>query len=449
MNRFGFSSTKKVTRPADHQRNAGPPSFFSATHNRISTIGGGFGEPNSNINFTPMQNQLGSMGGAVPSSLQVSGGKKFNFGSARPFSAKSSNRAVLDSARKSSIMASKLKFGVTPQHSRASYMQQNPVSTSRLSRSSMPGARGKDIRPLTDAAFHRECRAKMFEFLTVSDYPYEITQQALNKPSMAEITRIFEFLFSYFQPNVEIKNGPKTSIDVVVPKMLTDLNYPYQLKRSDLTSLSGGRQLGAVFDAICYLIDIISYTNNLDGSQFVKPLDFDDENESSNIRIQLFECALTEGDDIDESQLVELANNVFGTDEQLALLETDKADLEQQVKQQEEDIILLEDMPKRKLVRFDKLFLLPKILISKIVNLCRNMRKNFPVLINIWWRHPKKLQILLNFKQKLKMISLLREIFCEQLANSANERKSFSIHRKMCSSNIVSRVNVRRRSLRK
>lgn len=254
-------------------------------------------------------------------------------------------------------------FGMTPQQTRASFMN-NPASsalrrTSTSSRVSRGGNKG-DRPPLSDPSFHRNCQEKISGFLTSHNYPHQLTKQQLQRPSQADISRIFEFLFGFFAtdgaPPVEIRNGPTTSIDVVVPKMLAELCYPYQLKRSDLVSFSGGRQLGAIYEAVCYVIDIITYTCNVDSARFSRP---DEMDEFTDINSQLRAIASENleneenfmNDEEEENsrsiaQLRELANSFFGTPNKIEELKEAQGPLEARLKNLEKEISRLVELPK-------------------------------------------------------------------------------------------------------
>ncbi|KAI2801575.1 hypothetical protein RDWZM_006943 [Blomia tropicalis] len=352
MNRFGFSTKKP-----DYHENAKEKRQYSAISNRISSHGPQVPNPD----FTPTYgiqrktNKLFSNEKCVPMISSLSTGKKFtsrlpSLGS----TGRLSKGMMLNSERKSSA-SSKLKFGMTPQHSRASYMQQNAASTSRLSRASNVG-RNKDSRQLSDANFHRQCRDEILQFLM--EFDFSIPQNLL-RPSMNDISRIYQFLLSHFYPEINIETGNRVNnklnaIDVIVPKYLTELGYPYQLKRSDLISCSGGRQLGTILDSYCYIIEIIKYIGTesmLHRSDFESDIDFQEN------QIDTFLNNLVLNYDGDESyikndkdicrQVEDFVDKIYGTKAELDELETERSILLKKLEQLDDESARRDELPKK------------------------------------------------------------------------------------------------------
>ena len=133
--------------------------------------------------------------------------------------------------------------------------------------------------------------------------------------------------------------------------MLAELGYPYQLKRSDLVSFSGGRQLGAILESICFVIDVISYYNQVDVAGFNKQFE-QEEFTTTSVNNELTEIALEnvenqEIDDATNDKLKALAENFFGTQELIEQLEKDKESLEQNLIKLEEGIAKNVELPNK------------------------------------------------------------------------------------------------------
>lgn len=236
---------------------------------------------------------------------------------------------------------------MTPQHTRMSNV---PASASRLSRVSSSGRQFKDSRPLSDPTYHRECQEKLFVFLTENDYPNQLSKQSLARPSLSDISKIFEFLFSFFQPNITIRAGPETALDVVVPKMMESIGYMFPIKRSDLVSFCGGRQLGSVLAMLDFLVDIISYCQNLDINRLMKP-DFEmnelnDESNYNSVLPNLLDIALNFDENDFDEKLDELARSMFGTKEDVEHLLKEQESLEQKLSKLDTEITELVELPK-------------------------------------------------------------------------------------------------------
>lgn len=233
---------------------------------------------------------------------------------------------------------------MTPQQTRQSHV---PSSTSRISRVSSSGRQFKDNRPLSDPSYHRECQAKIFNFLTENDYPHQLTKQTLVRPSLSDVCKIFEYLLSFFIPDIMIRNGSDTSIDQVVPKTMASIGYMFPIKRSDLVSFSGGRQLGSVLAMLDFLVDAISYSKNLDINRLLKPdLDLNENEVDDNyVSSKLIEISLEfDTENIDE-RLANLSKEIFGTQEDVDQLQKKQENLEQTSSKLDEDLEVLQELP--------------------------------------------------------------------------------------------------------
>lgn len=231
----------------------------------------------------------------------------------------------------------------------------NPPSTLRLSRSSVGGHQFKDSRPLSDPSYQRDCQEKVFNYLSENDF--QINKQSLLKLSLSDVTRIFQFLFSFIDPNIEIRNGRDTSLDVVVPKMMAALGFPYTIKKSDLTSFSGSRHIGSVLSMFVFIIRYNSYNQNLNPDRYMSfeniessdPINF-------NIAPHLIDLLKSNfSSEIDEEtnqKLDELCAKFYGTQETIENMEKVLEENCQALVGLEEEISVLEELPKKKKVKF-------------------------------------------------------------------------------------------------
>ncbi|UXI19590.1 cysteine-rich venom protein 6-like [Sarcoptes scabiei] len=249
--------------------------------------------------------------------------------------------------------ASKL-FGMTPQSNRASFSQNGMASASRLSRSSITNRQVKENRVLSDPNYHRECQEKIVEFLTTNGYPNPITRQNLVRLSLSDASRIFQFLFSFFSEDIVIKNGPDTSLECVVTKMMPLFRYPYPIKKSDLVSFSGGRQLGSVLSMMDFLIDYINYTINCDisriiGRDFLTMMDDENDVDMNKVMPRLHDLACRP--DWEENKLqnfTELSEEFYGSEKEAEECKETVENLEKTLAKIDEDLAFFTELPKKK-----------------------------------------------------------------------------------------------------
>ncbi|KAH9418222.1 kinetochore-associated Ndc80 complex subunit ndc80 [Dermatophagoides pteronyssinus] len=266
-------------------------------------------------------------------------------------------------------------FGLTPQTKRTSYIPSSVVSSARLStasRSSVSSrySTSKDNRPLSDQNYHRECADKIVEFLNMNGYEPQLTRQNLLRLSLSEASRIFQFLFSFFNENIIIKSGAQTSLNIVVPKQMQLLGYPYSIKNSDLTSFSGGRQLGTVLSMFESLFVLASYLQNVDANRLIGSnyffwsedgeimFDNDDTVDMNKVLPRLHDLLPMLDWDIDEEKenhfkLIEqkekhlklLAEKLYGTQEQSKKLHDEIDELELSKQKLDQEISYLSELP--------------------------------------------------------------------------------------------------------
>lgn len=232
---------------------------------------------------------------------------------------------------------------------RSSFMN-NPASTSRLSRGST--ARKGENRLLSDPDYIRECQEKIYQFLKEHDFPIG-DRQALRRPSMSDIGKIFEFLFQTYIPNIEIKTGRDTSIDVIVPRCLAFLGYGQTLKKSDLTSCSGGRQMGAIFSALVYLIDLSSFTTYVVADNLIS-FPFDDEENMEDVQLKLAQLLIDQEEQMEEcsdeqsmADLEALAIKLYGSEQDLQAKELEGLELDAELVRVKKELECYLNLPKQ------------------------------------------------------------------------------------------------------
>jgi SMC interacting uncharacterized protein involved in chromosome segregation len=114
----------------------------------------------------------------------------------------------------------------------------------------------KDSRPLSESSYQRQCAGKVLDFLTnnpIGVYPHSISKTFGTRPTVKEISSVFEFLFACY--GIKAKMVP---MDVEVPKIMASLEYPFPVKKSDLVSFTSGRALGSVLGMLEWLVDSLN-----------------------------------------------------------------------------------------------------------------------------------------------------------------------------------------------
>lgn len=255
---------------------------------------------------------------------------------------------------------------MTPQTNRLSLLQ-SVSSTTRLSRASSlsgasrpsTGSRQKDNRMLSDPTYQRECQEMIVDFLTMNGYPGQITRQNLVRLSLSDASKIFQFLFNFYDENIIIRNGIDTSLDAVVPRMMPIFCYPYPIKKSDLVSFSGGRQLGSVLSMMEYLIDFITYYSNVEMSRIICVNNFgsyeeemDDEETNLNKLLPKNHDIVQQldWDNINENDklkcFTELLVDVYGSEEEVDILKQEVDNMQQKLTKIDEELTYNTELPK-------------------------------------------------------------------------------------------------------
>ncbi|KAH9522780.1 kinetochore-associated Ndc80 complex subunit ndc80 [Dermatophagoides farinae] len=286
--------------------------------------------------------------------------------------------------------STKLSFGMAsqtrPSGSSSLYTPNRVSSAIRLSssrKSSIASSRKSksiDNRHLTDQNYHRECADKIIDFLNINGFPIQLNRQNILRLSLSDASKIFKFLFSFFNENIAIKNGPQTALNQVVPKQMQLLGYPYLIKNSDLTSFIGGRQLGLVLSMLDFLIDAINYLINFDFNRLLGynsngfwsenetniKADMNDDDDAiymNKVLLRIYDLVSKfdwdNHDDVErfneenDNYFKLLAEKFYGTEEQLDKLRNDE--LQQKEEKLQQELSYLNELPTKLLELMDEI----------------------------------------------------------------------------------------------
>ncbi|OTF81464.1 hypothetical protein BLA29_003789 [Euroglyphus maynei] len=149
------------------------------------------------------------------------------------------------------------------------------------------------------------------------------------------------------------------------------LGYPYTIKNSDLTSFSGGRQLGTVLSILDSIIVLISYSQNIDVNRLIGrdyvflPNDGNiiaDNNNDDTVDmdkvlprihdlVPVLDWEIDDNDEFNgqkENHFKILAEQLYGTEEQTKQLRNDINDLEQTQEKLDEKLSHLSELPNKR-----------------------------------------------------------------------------------------------------
>ena len=242
-NRFGFSERKSDARLQQ----------FGYQGSKLSLEPNRFNEPMHASVQKPQQNhQNYSRPTAFSTARKPQNGPRYDFSQ----SALKPNNRQLSFGMGENLFASAKKMRTPKQSGHNFAMPKSVGQSARLSRYSTSGKSGKEnARNFSDKEFLQNAQEEILSFLREHEFEFADNRQ-VTQPSIAMVSRIFEFLFGFFGFEVTIKNGKdsKQCLDIVVPEMVAELNYPFALKKSDFVSFVGDRQRGTIFNVILYLI---------------------------------------------------------------------------------------------------------------------------------------------------------------------------------------------------
>lgn len=209
-------------------------------------------------------------------------------------------------------------------------------------RSSVIGDRRhqKDPRPLSDRSYQSQIVSKLIEFLSANNYPYTITPKFMIAPLKQDVIKIFEFLFNQLEGNFQV-----VPLEVKIPELMKAFGYSFLVNKSSLISFSSKQSIGNLLGMFDYLVDCITYSNNLDAEKAFFPQTF--EGVEINIKSEILKIALDTGiseEDKEEAEY-QIAVRKFGTEADIEEAISTMNRLEQENLELEKEIQELISLP--------------------------------------------------------------------------------------------------------
>lgn len=197
----------------------------------------------------------------------------------------------------------------------------------------------KDPRALGEKTYQTKCITALAEFLVKTNFPYSADVKKLMSPSKKDFERIFEFLYSYWDPKFAV-----TKIEDDATKILKMLNYPFIVTKSTFVSVNR-MTWPSLLGILMWLMELNKFAMSLDISPYFQMSDFDTgeerykflmynlQNYSSNVDdpdgdLQFFTSLLTSRCTVNKST-AELEREYLTLKEKLSVLQKEEDGLKQ------------------------------------------------------------------------------------------------------------------------
>uniref|UniRef100_A0A2P2I2K5 Kinetochore protein NDC80 homolog n=1 Tax=Hirondellea gigas TaxID=1518452 RepID=A0A2P2I2K5_9CRUS len=194
----------------------------------------------------------------------------------------------------------------------------------------------KDVRPISDLAFKKNCVDKILNFLIESGY-CQMDANVLNRKTITcPTTRDFTGIFSFIYGKLVMDYKLPGRFDEEIPKLLLLLQYPVKLPKSAFASVGSPHSWPALLAMLAWLCDIVSDVISMRIEEVCFPSDFDNYNDAWQ---DLLISAETWNADEEEQQqrLEEYSHNLAlnnGVDnDSLQAVEAEMAQMQQELQQ--------------------------------------------------------------------------------------------------------------------
>lgn len=151
-----------------------------------------------------------------------------------------------------------------------SRFRMGPATTSRRSSaSSIRGNFGHDVikenRPLKDKSYMQREIQDIIQFLQEYNFSHQVTTKQLMNPTTKDFLRIFEFVYSFLNPNYKMANKHEEEI----PQILKSLKYPFTLSKTAMFSLGSPHTWPHILGALHWLTEIVKFAMHVDVDQLL------------------------------------------------------------------------------------------------------------------------------------------------------------------------------------
>lgn len=286
------------------------------------------------------------------------GRQSSGYGLSRPsaYNPTSAVKSVASSSARKSIFFSARKSH-TPQTGRSSF---NPSSvTSTASRQSIGGQRSIiEDRPITDVSYHKQCVAKLNDFLQQKGQP-AMQSRFCASPTSSEIRHAFELLFREMGVNLNTSNQiPKLSKswDQELAATMRSLGYRYAIAKNFTVSSTSTNSKGQLFGMFDWLVDAISYY----GRSGLDHILHRGQEQGVILLRELFKVAICSDPVLREQKLKQIGEACYGTEEEYQQMMEQEMLLQQEIEALEMEIRETEQLKRlrsdyeNECVKFDK-----------------------------------------------------------------------------------------------
>ena len=114
-----------------------------------------------------------------------------------------------------------------------------------------------DPRPLSDKAYKSQSVRGLIQFLTENGYTAsQLSPKQLSAPSNKDFIRIFQFIYSFIDPNY---NWGKSKAEDEIPQLFKTLGYPFTINKSAIFSCGSPHNWPKLLGALTWLIELATY----------------------------------------------------------------------------------------------------------------------------------------------------------------------------------------------
>ena len=139
--------------------------------------------------------------------------------------------------------------------------------------------RGADPRNISDKQFMNCSIRILIDYLTHHEFDHAISPKILTRPAVKDFYNIVMFLFRQIDPNYT--STGKFEDEVVT--IFKYLGYPYQISKANIAAVGSPHAWPSLLASIMWLIELLSYDENVVAGEFAQEEADQDLNECDNV----------------------------------------------------------------------------------------------------------------------------------------------------------------------
>jgi len=118
-----------------------------------------------------------------------------------------------------------------------------------------------DPRPMSDKTYKAQCIRNLIEFLTQNGYNgTQLSPKILSAPSNKDFIRIFQFVYSFVDPNY---NWGDSKPEDEIPQLFKMVGYPFTVNKSAIFSSGSPHNWPKLLGALTWLVELATVRNCL------------------------------------------------------------------------------------------------------------------------------------------------------------------------------------------